>query len=57
MVLTCHSPGYDEKRLASMLKEASSARFGVVEAFPVQITAESGNSLPCGAAVRTTTRR
>ena len=51
-LLTAHTPGWDHARLATVLRAATGARAGAIEALPLELAAESGAILRLGAAAR-----
>ena len=50
MLLSCHSPGFDGRKLGALLLDA--AVEGEIETVDTAITTKSGRSLPCGCAAR-----
>ena len=52
MLLTCHTPDLDEKRLSAMLRDAVGDRTATITAGPLGIPARCGKTLSCGVFVR-----
>ena len=54
ILLTCHTPGFDEERLSQMLREATELPSAKITANPLGIKASSGRTLPGGVCVQLT---
>lgn len=55
VLLTCHTPGFDEKRLIKMLRETIIIPSAQITAGPLEIPSISGGKLPSGTFVRLST--
>jgi 23S rRNA (cytosine1962-C5)-methyltransferase len=53
LLLTCHTPGYEEDRLSAMLKECFPfATLDGITAKPLSLRTADGREMPCGAVVQ-----
>lgn len=55
ILLTCHTPGFDTRRLSAMLRETVADPRAKITASPLGIRASSGRTLPGGVVVRLAT--